>query len=83
MVLRDMSPSPPLMLLTQCEFCLSLTGVCGHVVVALLAVMQDVKGSACFENCETEFRYSRCIRQGSVEAPRAVGTRGQIRVVES
>ena len=25
--------------------------------------------SACFENSETEFRYSRCIRQGGVEAP--------------
>ena len=30
---------------------------------------QNVRGSACFENCETEFRYSRCIRQGGVEAP--------------
>ena len=30
--------------------------------------MQDVRGSASFENCETEFRYSRCIRQGGVEA---------------
>ena len=40
----------------------------GHVA-ALLAEMQDVKGSACFENCETEFRYSKCIRQGGVEAP--------------
>ena len=26
-------------------------------------------GSACFENSETEFRYSRCSRQGDVEAP--------------
>ena len=31
--------------------------------------MQDVRGSASFENSETEFRYSRCIRQGGVEAP--------------
>ena len=31
--------------------------------------MQDVHGSARFENCETEFRYSRCIRQGGVETP--------------
>ena len=30
--------------------------------------MQDVRGSACFENSETEFRYSRCICQGVVEA---------------
>ena len=31
--------------------------------------MQDVQGSACFEHRETEFRHSRCIRQGGVEAP--------------
>ena len=31
--------------------------------------MQDVRGSTCFENSETEFRYSKCIRQGGVEAP--------------
>ena len=48
---------------------LSLTGTHGHVVAALLADMQDVKGSACFEKCETEFRYSKGIRQGGVEAP--------------
>ena len=47
----------------------SLTGVHGHVVAATLAEMQDVHGSACFENCEIEFRYSKCIRQGGVEAP--------------
>ena len=48
---------------------LTLTGVPGHLTAALLAEMQDVRGSASFENCETEFRYSRCIRQGGVEAP--------------
>ena len=48
---------------------LSLIGAHGHVVAALLAEMQDVKGSACLENCETEFRYSKCIRQGGLEAP--------------
>ena len=48
---------------------LSLTGTHGHVVAALLAEMQDVTGSARFENCETQFRYSKCIRQGGVEAP--------------
>ena len=56
------------------------TGVHGHVAAALLAEMQDVQGSACFENCETEFRHSRCIRQGRCCV---VGTRGQIRVMES
>ena len=35
---------------------LSFTGVHGHVATALLAEMQDVRGSACFENRETEFR---------------------------
>ena len=48
---------------------LSLIGTHGHVVSALLPEMQDMKGSAWFENCETEFRYSKCIRQGGVEAP--------------
>ena len=48
---------------------LSLTGLHGHVAAALLAEMQHVPGSACFENCETEFRNTRCIRQGGVEAP--------------
>ena len=62
---------------------LSLTGVHGHVVAALLAEMQDVQGSACLEDCQTEFRYSRCIRQGGVEAPVLWGRVGQTRVVES
>ena len=35
---------------------LSLTGVHGHVAAALLAEMQDVRGSACFENSETTRR---------------------------
>ena len=48
---------------------LTLTGVHGHLTAALLAEMQDVRGSASFENSETEFRYSQCIRQGGVEAP--------------
>ena len=48
---------------------LSLTGVHGHLKAALLAKMQDVRGPASFENSETEFRYSRCIRQGGVKAP--------------
>ena len=41
---------------------LTRTGVHGPLTAALLAEMQDVRGSASFENCETEFRYSRCIR---------------------
>ena len=48
---------------------LTLMGVHGHVAAALVAEMQDVEGSACFENCETQFRCSRCLRQGGVEAP--------------
>ena len=47
----------------------SLIGTLSHVVAALLAEMQDAKASARFENCETEFRYSKHIRQGGVEAP--------------
>ena len=45
---------------------LTLRGVHGHQTGALLAEMQDVRGSASFENCETEFLHSRCIRQGGV-----------------
>ena len=41
----------------------------GHLTAALLTEMQDVRGSPSFENSETEFRYSRSIRQGGVEAP--------------
>ena len=44
----------------------SLTRVHGHVAAALLAEIQGFQGSACFENCETQFS---CIRQGGVEAP--------------
>ena len=35
---------------------LSLTGVHGHVAKALLAEMQDVRGSACFENRSSGIR---------------------------
>ena len=62
---------------------LALTGVHGHVSAALLAEMQDVQGSTCFENCETEFRYSRCIRQGGLEAPVLRGRVAKQCVVES
>ena len=34
---------------------LTLTGVHGHLTAALLAEVQDVRRSACFENTETEF----------------------------
>ena len=43
---------------------LTLTVVHGNPTAALLA-----RGSASFESCETQFLYSRCIRQGGVEAP--------------
>ena len=48
---------------------LTLTDVHGHLTAALLADMQDVRGSASFVNCVTEIWYSRCIRQGGVEDP--------------
>ena len=35
-------------------------GVHKHLTAAVLAEMQDVRGSACFENSETEFRCLRC-----------------------
>ena len=43
------------------------------MAAALLAEMQDVRGSACFENSETDFRHSRCVRQGGVGALVFVG----------
>ena len=41
----------------------------GHLTAALLAEIQDVLGFSSFENSETEFRCSRSIPQGGVEAP--------------
>ena len=61
---------------------LTLRGVRGHLTASLPAELQDVRGCACFENSETEFRYSGCVRQGGVEAG-VVETCGQIRAVES
>ena len=46
---------------------LSLTGAHEHVTTTLLTEIQDVQGLICFENCETEFRYSRSILQDGVE----------------
>ena len=42
----------------------------GHewMSAALLEEMKNLKGKA-FKSCETECRYSRCIRQGSAEVP--------------
>ena len=50
------------------------------MLAALLAEMKDMRGSGCFENCETEFRNS-FFRQGG--GSRVMGTRGQVCVVES
>ena len=61
---------------------LTLTGVHGHLTAALLAEMQDVRGSGSFENSETEFRYSRCISQGNVSAPVLFGRVCQICAAE-
>ena len=60
----------------ECSCCLM------NIQAALLAEMQDVRGSASFENCGTEFQYFRCIRQGGVEAPVLWGAHCQIRAVE-
>ena len=62
---------------------LTLTGVHGHLTAALLAEMQDFRGSANFENCGTEFWCSRCIRQGGLEASCVVGTHRLIHGLES
>ena len=57
-------------------------GVHGHGCGALGGV-KDVRGSASFEDCETVFRYLRCIRQGCVEAPVLWDEWCHPRVVES
>ena len=44
-----------------------IVSVHGHLTTALLAEMQDVRGSTSFENSETELWYSWCIRQRGVE----------------
>ena len=59
---------------------LTLTGVHGHLTAALLAELQDVRESACFENSETEFSVHPSRWRGSSVA---VGIRDQIRTVES
>ena len=43
-------------------------GVHGWIIAAMLKDMKDLKGLTSCESCETEFRHSRCIRQGRVEA---------------
>ena len=44
--------------------------VCGNwIIAAPLEEMKVLKEVASFESCETEFRYSIGIREGSVEAP--------------
>ena len=52
------------------------------MVAALLAEVQDVRGSACFDNSETEFRCEMC-PPGKRGGPGALKACGQIRVVES
>ena len=44
---------------------------------------KDVRGCACFENCETEFRYSKCIREEGWRLQCVIAKSGQIRFVES
>ena len=48
---------------------LKATGVHGWIVAAVLEDMKNFKGKASCESRETESRYPRCIRHGSVEAP--------------
>ena len=52
-----------------CVFNLTSMEVHGHVVAAFSFFVKDVRTAVCFENWETKFPYSRCIRQGSVETP--------------
>ena len=42
----------------------------GWLIAALLREMSGLEGEAMFECVESEFVCNRCLRQGSVEAPR-------------
>ena len=42
----------------------------GWIVAALLREKAGLEGQTTFENVECTFPFARCIRQGSVEAPR-------------
>ena len=62
---------------------LTLTGVPGHLAAALLAEMQDVRGSACCENYETSGQVFEVYPPGWCGGSGILGTCGQICVVES
>ena len=51
------------------ERILTASGAHGDTVAAILVEMKDFHGIAQFGTSEAGFRYSKCIRQGSVEAP--------------
>ena len=61
---------------------LTLTEVHGHPTAALLAEMQDVRRSACFENSETEFRYKVRPPRGG-KGSGLVGMRCHLHTMES
>ena len=42
----------------------------GWIIAALLREMDGLEGHATFESVESKFSCARCIRKGSVEAPR-------------
>ena len=42
----------------------------GWLIAALLREMSGLSGKATFERVESCFSFNRCLRQGSVEAPR-------------
>ena len=42
----------------------------GWLIAALLREMSGLSGTASFESVESRFNFNRCLRQGSVEAPR-------------
>ena len=42
----------------------------GRIIAAFLREMSGLSGKAMFECVESSFAFNRCLRQGSVEAPR-------------
>ena len=62
---------------------LTLTGVHGHLTAALLAEMQDVRGSACLRTARRSSDTRDVFAKGVCGGSCAVGPRCQIRALES
>ena len=51
----------------------------GWRIAALIREMAGLEGEANFESVENKFPFTKCVRQGSVEAPKALAQKGRCR----